>query len=128
MFAKKIVPFSRVLTFDTKGGRGSFSNFGHYDPFQISHSLYIHVDYTLFKFYGKIFVGDVTVTVTVVPNKIRKLALIWKSLYETGLETGHKPRYKKVRTTFVLFCGPPENRPKYDGKPPKTAENRPKDD
>ena len=34
----------------------------------------------------------------------------------------------QLRTTFVLFCGPPENRPKDDGKPPKTAENRPKDD
>ena len=34
---------------------------------------------------------------------------------------GVKPIYKKVCTTFVLFCGPPENRPKDDGKPPKTT-------
>ena len=39
-----------------------------------------------------------------------------------------KPRYKKVRTTFDLFCGLPENRPKDDRKPSRTAENRPKDD
>ena len=41
---------------------------------------------------------------------------------------GVKPIYKKIGATFVLFCGPPENRPKDNGKPPKTAENRPKDD
>ena len=41
---------------------------------------------------------------------------------------GVKPRYKKVRTTFDLFCGLPENRPKDNRKPPRTAENRPKDD
>ena len=52
--------------------------------------------------------------------------LLFYSCYKAG--GGVKPIYKKIRTTFVLFCGPPENRPKDDGKPPKTAENRPKDD
>ena len=36
-------------------------------------------------------------------------------------EGGVKPRYKKVRTTFDLLCGLPENRPKDNQKPPKTA-------
>ena len=70
---------------------GAFvSKFWPWRPLSNFISLCIHVDYTLFKFQGKIFIGDVTVTVTVfvtvVPNKIGKLAQIWENSYKTGSE------------------------------------------
>ena len=70
---------------------GAFvSKFWPWRPLSNFISLCIHVDYTLFKFQGKIFIGDVTVTVTVfvtvVRNKIWKLAQIWENSYKTGSE------------------------------------------
>ena len=44
------------------------------------------------------------------------------------LRGGIKLIYKKVRATFYLLCGMPENRPKDDRKMPITTEKRSKDE
>ena len=61
-------------------------------------------------------------------GEIRKENIRSTIVFEKNWGGGSNLFTNLFRTTFVLFCGPPENRPKDDGKPPKTAENRPKDD